>query len=231
MIRSKPLVLVVDDDPGILRLVSQCLELEDYRVIIAGDGKTALELMQNNDPVLILLDIVMPGMNGFQVCSSIRQFSEVPIIMLTGRGRAEDVVEGLENGADDYVVKPFGAGELMARVKAVLRRSKFPEEIVQAPFIHGDLCVDFSGRSVTISGKEIALTPTEYRILCLLVRNAGKVVTQNQLLSEVWGSENCDDAHTLQVAVARLRKKLGDDPGNPKYIATLSGVGYSFKKH
>ena len=230
MPQRKPLILVVDDDPGILKLVSLNLELEGYHVITARDGKTALELIENEQPTLVILDIMMPGMDGFQTCERTREFSEVSIIMLTAKGRAEDVIHGLDVGADDYVIKPFSTDELLARVRAVLRRSKFPEEMPQPPFISGQLCIDFSRHQVTRDKEEVMPTPTEYRILCLLARNAGRTITQDQLLTEVWGQEYCGDTHILQVAVARLRKKIGDDPGNPKYIVTRPGIGYTLKK-
>ena len=230
MPHRKPVILVVDDDPGILKLVSLNLELEGYQVLTASDGKSALQIVENDQPTLVILDIMMTGMDGFQVCQRIREFSEVPIIMLTAKGRVEDVIHGLDVGADDYVVKPFSTDELLARVRAVLRRARFPEEMPQPPFNSGDLTIDFSRHQVSIDEAEVVLTPTEYRILCMLARNAGKALTQDQLLTEVWGQEYCGDTHILQVAVARLRKKLDDEPGSPKYILTRPGIGYMFKK-
>jgi len=230
MASRKPLILVVDDDRGLLKLVRRDLELEDYRVITASDGKTGLELIEDEDPALVLLDILMPGLDGFHVCERTRQFSDVPIIMLTAKSRIEDVVNGLDIGADDYVTKPFGADELLARVKAALRRTNFPEEMVQPAFTSGKLRIDFSQHRVTLGEEEVMLTPTEYRLLCLLACNAGRVLTHDQLLSEVWGWPYHGDAHVLQVAVNRLRKKIEDDPSNPKYIATKPGIGYMFKE-
>jgi len=230
MPHRKPLILVVDDDPGILKLVTLNLELEGYQVITARDGKSAIQLVENQQPTLVILDIMMPGIDGFQTCQGIREFSEVPVIMLTAKGRTEDVIQGLAAGADDYVVKPFSTEELLARVRAVLRRAKFPEDMPQPPFSSGDLLIDFGHHQVTINGDEVLLTPTEYRILCLLARNAGRTITQDQLLTEIWGQEYCGDTHILQVAVARLRKKIADDPSSPKYIVTRPGIGYTFKK-
>lgn len=227
---QKALVLVVDDDPGLVRLITLNLELEGYRVITANNGKAALQLTKEQQPSLVLLDIMLPNMDGFQVCERIREFTDVPIIMITAKGGAEDVVHGLDIGADDYVIKPFSINELVARVKAVLHRAKFPQESAQAPFVSGQLCIDFNHHLVTIDGKEVLLPPTEYRILCLLARNAGRVLTHDHLLTEVWGREYRSDTHILQVAVARLRKRVGDDPGNPKYIVTRPGIGYMFKK-
>ena len=196
----------------------------------ASDGKTGLQLIEDEDAALVLLDIIMPGLDGFQVCERTRHFSNVPIIMLTAKSRIEDVVNGLDTGADDYVTKPFGTDELLARVKATLRRSRFPEEMVQPPFTSGKLHIDFAQHRVTLDEKEVILTSTEYRLLCLLACNAGRVLTQDQLLTEVWGWQYHGDVHILQVAVNRLRKKIGDDPNNPKYIATRSGIGYIFKE-
>ena len=230
MPQRKPLILVVDDDPGILKLVTLNLELEGYQVMTAGDGKTALQLIENEQPTLVILDVMMPGLDGFQVCERVRQFSDVSILMLTAKGRSEDVINGLNKGADDYVVKPFSSDELLARVRAILRRARFPEEMPQPPFVSGDLVIDFAQHRVTSGADEVLLTPTEYRILCLLARNAGKAITQDHLLSEVWGQEYCGDTHILQVAVARLRKKIGEDAGSPKYIVTRPGIGYVFKK-
>jgi len=230
MPQQKPLLLVVDDDPALVRLVSLNLELDGYQVVTAPNGKTAIDLIEKEQPALVLLDVMMPGMDGFQTCARVREFSEVPIIMLTAKGRSEDAIQGLNVGADDYVIKPFSTEELLARVRAVLRRAKFPEEMPQPPFASGELSIDFARHQVTAGGEEIMLTPTEYRILCLLARNAGRTITQDQLLTEVWGQEYCGDTHILQVAVARLRKKIHDDPGSPKYIVTRPGIGYTFKK-
>lgn len=227
---QKSLIVVVDDDPGILKLVSLNLQLEGFSVITASDGKEALQLIRNSQPALVLLDIMMPVMDGFQTCERIREFSDVPIIMLTAKNGTEDIVRGLDMGADDYVVKPFSINELVARVKAVLHRTKFPQEVPQPTFLSGDLTIDFAQHQVKIADREIVLPPTEYRILCLLARNVGRVITHEQLLTEVWGREYRGDTHILQVAIARLRKRLGDDPGNPQYIATRPGIGYTFKK-
>jgi DNA-binding response OmpR family regulator len=230
MAPQKPLILVVDDDPALVRLVSLNLNLDGYQVVTAPDGKTAIELIQSEKPALVLLDIMMPGMDGFQTCGRIRDFSEIPIIMLTAKGGVEDVVHGLDIGADDYVTKPFSITELLVRVKAVLQRAKFPQESAQPPFISGQLSIDFAHHQVTVDSREVLLPPTEYRILCLLARNTGRVITHDHLLTEVWGREYRGDTHILQVAIARLRKKLGDDSSNPKYIVTRPGIGYAFRK-
>ncbi len=228
MSQHKPLVLAVDDDPGLLKLVKRALEINDYRVITASDGQSAVKLIEEENPALVLLDFMMPGLDGFQVCERTRAFSSVPIIMLTARGRPEDVTRGLNLGADDYVIKPFDTSELLARVNAVLRRTRFPDEMPQPPLVIGDLNIDFASHRVAVAGKEVLLTPIEYRVLCLLAQNAGKVITQNHLLTQVWGPGYIGDTRVLQVAMARLRKKIGDDAGEPRYIITRSGIGYMF---
>jgi len=226
MATRKPLILVVDDDRGLLKLLKRDLEMEDYQVATASDGETGLRMIRDREPDLVLLDILMPGLDGFEVCELARRFSEVPIIMLTARSQVESISRGLEIGADDYVVKPFGHAELVARIQSVLRRYRYREEMPQAPFRAGGLHIDFSRRLVTVEGRAVRLPPTEYRILCVLARNADRVVTHEQLLSEVWGKGARRKVHGLQVATNRLREKIGDDPTDPRYIFTRSGVGY-----
>jgi DNA-binding response OmpR family regulator len=230
MMTQEPLVVVADDDPETLKLVSLNLRLEDFRVATAADGKEAVQSVCDKQPALVLLDIMMPVMDGFQACERIREFSEVPIIMLTAKSSVEDVVHGLDIGADDYVVKPFSADELVARVKAVLHRTKFPQEVPEPMFASDDLCIDYSQHQVKIADKEILLTPTEYRVLSLLARNAGRVLTYEQILTEVWGREYRSDTHVLQVLMGRLRQQLGDSVAKPKYIATRQGTGYVFNR-
>lgn len=226
---GRPLILVVDDDPGLLKLVAHCMQAEGYRVVTAADGQRALQLVEDEHLSLILLDIMMPGMDGLALCKRLREFSDVPVIMLTARGQVEDVVLGLDCGADDYVVKPFDTHELLARVSAVLRRARPPEALSQASVTSGDLHIDFARHLVTLKGIEVRLTPTEYRLLALLASNAGRVVTQDHLLHAVWGPEYSGETHILQVAVARLRKKIGDEAASARYLTTRSGIGYSFK--
>jgi DNA-binding response OmpR family regulator len=224
----KPSILVVDDDPIILKLMKRDLQLEGYRVATATGGRIALQLIEDEEPDLIILDIMMPDMDGLQVCRHVRQFSQVPIIMLTAKTGSEDVIHGLEIGADDYIAKPFSVDVVLARVKAGLRRTKFPEEMPQAPLTSGELHVDVAQHTVKLAGEEIRLTPTEYRLLCLLARNAGRVIPLDRLLTEVWGWQYRGDTHLLQVAINRLRKKIKDNPRSPRYIATRSGIGYLF---
>ncbi len=230
MLLRKPLLLVVDDDPGLLHLVSHALEAAGYGVITAGDGVTALELVDSQSPSLVLLDVRMPGPDGFQVCQRIRDLTDIPIIMMTVENQDEAIVRGLNTGADDYIPKPFTTNELLARVKAVLRRTKFPEWMPKPIFTCGELSIDFAQHKIMVAEKEVRLTSTEYRILSLLARNAGRVLTQDQLLERVWGTEYRGDHHTLQAAVARLRQKIEDTPQKPKYIVTRRGIGYTMMK-
>lgn len=228
---KKTTILAADDDPQLLRLVTRNLQLEGYDVLGASDGQQALELIESHPPDLVLLDVMMPKMDGFTVCYRVREFSSVPIIIVTARGQDQDKVRGLDLGADDYLTKPFSVDELLARVRAVLRRSQFMTrenaQGLQATMTTGDLAVDYAQHVVTLAGREIALTPTEYRILAYLAQNAGRIVTQDLLLEHVWGSEYLGESHMLQVNVNRLRHKLEVDHTQPRYILTKVGVGYS----
>jgi len=181
--------MVVDDDIRILRMMRRMLELEGYRVITSPDGQTALEIMEHDPPDLLLLDIMLPGMEGHTVCRRIREFSQIPIIMVTAKGADEEKVKGLDAGADDYVTKPFSASELTARVRAVLRRASLSDEPTEPTFRYQDLEIDFFRRRVTLDGEDINLTGTEYKVLSYLTRNADRVVTPNQILNRVWGEE------------------------------------------
>jgi DNA-binding response OmpR family regulator len=223
---KKALVLVVDDDVRMLRMMKRMLELEGFDTLIANSGESALKVFEKESPDLVLLDIMMPDMNGYIVCKHIREFSQVPIIMVTAMGDDKEKVEGLDIGADDYVTKPFSASELAARVRAVLRRIGPQEEPPGAIFQYKDLVIDFTSRRVTVNDRELILTSTEYRLLSYISRNAGRVVTPDQLLDKVWGEEYIGAPHLLQVNIARLRKKLGDDAKHPTYILTRPGIGY-----
>ena len=228
---KKTTILTADDDPQLLRLMTRNLQLEGYEVLAASDGQQALEQIEHSVPDLVLLDVMMPKLDGFSVCHRVRQFSSVPIIIVTARGQDQDKVRGLDLGADDYLTKPFSVDELLARVRAVLRRAQFTAKEqahgLQASMTSGDLTVDFSQHLVTLAGKEIALTPTEYRLLAYLAQNAGHVVTQDLLLEHVWGTEYLGESHMLQVNINRLRHKIEADPAAPCYILTKVGVGYS----
>ena len=226
MLTGGELILVVDDDVRMLRMIKQILELEDFQVILARSGEAALQAFENASPDLILLDIMMPGMDGLTVCQRIREFSSVPIIMVTAKGGNEEVVEGLDTGADDYVTKPFSAGELAARVRAVLRRTGVPDKSAEPVFHLNDLRVDYTTRQVTLGRREIKLTAIEYKLLSYLTQNAGRIVTPDQLLINVWGESYLGSPHLIQVNIGRLRKKLGDSAKDSSYLITRPGIGY-----
>jgi DNA-binding response OmpR family regulator len=223
---TKNSVLIVDDDVRMLRMMKRILELEGFRTLIASSGEASLKIFEKESPDLVLLDIMMPDMDGFTVCQRIREFSGIPIIMATARDNDSEKVEGLNIGADDYITKPFSTNELAARVRAVLRRVDGKEKAPGAIFRYNNLVIDLTSHIVTIEGKEIELTPTEYKVLTYLASNAGRVVTPDQLLNKVWGEEYLGDPHLLQVNIARLRQKLGDDARHPAYILTRPGIGY-----
>jgi two-component system response regulator VicR len=228
--KGKPKVLVVDDDERSRRLLSAMLSPLGYEVTEAWDGEEAVQKVGEVVPDLVLLDIMMPKMDGYTACRQIREFSQVPVIMVTARGNEGEKIEGLDAGADDYVTKPFSVHELAARVRAVLRRVSAWEEVTEPEFSSADLVIDFARHMVTLKGKELDLTATEYRLLSYLARNAGRLVTPDQILEKVWGEEYVGEHHLLQVNVARLRQKLRDDARDPQYIVTKTGIGYSMKK-
>jgi DNA-binding response OmpR family regulator len=227
---KKTTIVTADDDPQLLRLVARNLEFEGYEVLTASDGQQALEQIERNSPDLVLLDVMMPRMDGFTVCHKVREFSTVPIIIVTARGQDQDKVKGLDLGADDYLTKPFSVDELLARVRAVLRRAQFTSQEntqgLQKVATIGDLTIDYTQHLVTMDGKEMALSPTEYRILSYLARNTGRIVTQDLLLEHVWGAEYVGESHMLQVNINRLRRKIEEDPTRPRYIKTKVGIGY-----
>jgi len=226
----KASVLVVDDDVRVLRMIRRILDLEGYRVLTANNGEAALNMFDEETPDLVLLDIIMPGMDGYTACQRIREFSQIPIIMVTVKGKDEEKIQGLDIGADDYVIKPFSAKELLARVRATLRRIKPQDGHPEPSFCSEDLVVDFARYRVHVEGREVNLTVIEYRVLSYLAHNAGRVVTPDQILEKVWGEDYIGETHLLQVSIARLRKKLGDDARNPKYILTKPGIGYMMVK-
>ena len=220
-------VLIVDDEPRYLRLLEANLHTEGYEVITAQDGQQAIETFSTQPIDLILLDIMMPRLDGFATCQRIREFSSVPIIILTAKGEEQDRVRGLDLGADDYLVKPFSATELLARVRAVLRRAQLPAENGQARyFTHGNLRIDFARAEVWCGEQDVSLSATEYRLLLQFAHNLGKILTSEDLLTSVWGPEYKSDKEILWVSIARLRQKLEDDPHNPRHIVTRSGLGY-----
>ncbi|MDE3090492.1 MAG: response regulator transcription factor [Chloroflexota bacterium] len=224
-------ILVVDDEPHLVKLVRSNLEAQHFKVITAMDGVSGLAMVEKEGPDLVILDIMMPGMDGFDVLQKIREFSSVPVIMLTAKDQDVDVVKGLTLGADDYVKKPFSVHELLARVEAVLRRAA-PGDDVQArpPFAVGDFVMDFQQRKITVRGKEVKVGPTEYKLLSQLVRNAGRVMLHADLLRKVWGAEYGGETEYLRVYISYLRNKIEENPAKPKYILTEHGVGYMFKR-
>lgn len=223
-------VLVVDDQPGLVRLVRDNLETLNFKVITASEGTKALDIVENEKPDLVILDIMLPGQDGYQICRRIREFSTVPIIMLTARNERADLVAGFEAGADDYVTKPFSADELLARVKAVLRRSEYQEVNRYSPsFTCGDIAIDFVRHEVMVKNKVKQLTPTEYRLLYYLAVNTGRVMLHSDLLTKVWGPEYAGATDYLRVYIRHLRTHLEPSSSEPTYIQTVPGVGYVLK--
>ena len=224
-------ILVVDDEPDVVESVRLgfTLQWREVDVLGAGGGEAALDVVERDHPDIVLLDVGLPDVDGFEVLRRIREFSDVPVVMLTARDDAMDKVKGLELGADDYVTKPFNHLELMARVRAVLRRMAMPAPSSRAPsFRSGELEVDFAQQEARLRGERMDLTPTEYKLLYHLVRNAGHVLQHGTLLAKVWGREYVDEVDYIRVYVRRLRDKLGDDPDSPRYIRTERGLGYRF---
>jgi two-component system KDP operon response regulator KdpE len=222
-------ILAVDDEQRMVRFIQLNLEQDGFEVITAYNGKDALEQVRTQLPDLILLDIMMPDINGFEVLKKIREVNNVPVIMLTAKGEEDDRIQGLELGADDYITKPFSPRELVSRIRAVLRRTKsFTDDQVDLIKVDERLTIDFSRREIWVEGQKVDLRPTEYRLLYHLVQNAGWVNTHEQLLSKVWGFEYQDEPHYVRLYVNYLRKKIEQDPSNPKYILTERGVGYRF---
>ena len=224
-------ILVIDDEPDVIKVIAMSFRMQQpaWEVIGAQDGPESLELLEQERPDVVLLDVGLPEMNGFEVLKSIRLFSDVPVIMLTVRDDELSKVQGLELGADDYVTKPFGHLELLARVRAVLRRSQSLPLAHEQPFLSGVIQLDFARRELIVRGHPVALTGTEYRLLYHLVRNAGRIMTHEALLARVWGREYTDEISYLKSYINRLRNKLEQDPHHPEYILTEYGVGYWFR--
>ena len=225
---KKSCVLLVEDDPRVLRLEQMVLEKEGFSVVVAASGEEALEMLAEITPSLIVLDVGLPGIDGFTACSRIREFSQVSIIMVTGKDFNEDKVRGLNLGADDYITKPFSPSELAARVKAALRRSEMNNHVTERAVQVGELFIDFASNRVLLGNNEVMLSDTEYRLLSYLARNAGRIVTRDQILERIWGEEYVGEDHLLHVNIGRLRLKLEDKTRRPKYILTRRGIGYSF---
>ena len=225
-------ILLIDDDPAFVRLVEHVLTQKGYEVLSASSGGEGLRLLFVHRPDLVLLDVVMPGMDGWQTCSRIRDISDVPIIMLTAHEKTEeDIVRALDYGADDYLIKPVRSRELVARVRAVMRRAELPaRERGGITYSDGFLTVDITERRVLVNGEQVKLTPIEFRLLALLLQNAGRILTHRQLLEKVWGWEYIDDVDYVRIYVWHLRQKIEPDPSQPRYVITEPGVGYYFRK-
>jgi len=228
---KKTRILIVDDELSILKYLRINLEAEGYEVLSSMNGVQALQTLEAELPDLVVLDIMMPEMDGFDVCRRLREWSQIPVIMLSALDDESDKVQCLDLGADDYITKPFGKAEFIARVRAVMRRAEAASPTPAIPSIKsGDLEINFSQRKVTVKGEEVALTLTEYALLQELALNAGKVLTYTQLLQKVWGADYAEEREYLHVFVSRLRAKLESDLQKPRYITTVSGVGYRFEE-
>jgi two-component system KDP operon response regulator KdpE len=223
----KPTVLLIEDEPEIRRFLRATLLSHGYRLFEAGTGDEGLREAEVRQPDIIVLDLGLPDMEGLEVIRRLREWTAVPIIVLSARGQEQDKIAALDRGADDYVSKPFGVGELLARLRVSLRHAeRTVREVGEASFAVGDVEVNLAQRRVLVAGKEIHVTPLEYRLLATLVKHAGKVLTHRQLLREVWGPPYADHAHYLHVYMAQLRRKLEADPARPRYLLTEPGVGY-----
>jgi two-component system KDP operon response regulator KdpE len=227
MVSTEPLVLIVDDEMPIRRFLRVSLVGEGYRVVEAATASEALDQIAAQRPDVVVLDLGLPDRDGVEVIREVREWSPVPIVVLSVRDREHDKVAALETGADDYLTKPFGVGELMARLRVALRHASLVGGTADEPvFTTGELRVDLARRQVFVTGREVRLTPIEYKLLALLVKNAGKVLTHRQLLRQVWGPEYGDENHYVRVYVAQLRRKIEADPARPRYLRTEPGVGY-----
>jgi two-component system KDP operon response regulator KdpE len=227
-------ILTIDDDPGFLNLVDKVLSQQGFKIFKASGGQEGLKLLYLERPDMVLLDVAMPGMDGWQTCQRIRDITDIPIIMLTGKQKAEeDIVRGLDYGADEYLFKPVGNRELVARVKAVLRRNELPAQAdVKREITYADdfLLIDISERKVAVNGERIKLTPREFRLLAYLVENADHILTHKELLEKVWGWEYTDDLDYVRIYISHLRQKIEPNPSLPTYVITEPGVGYYFQK-
>lgn len=223
-------ILAIDDDPFLLQLIGKSLEQGGYEVLLAPDGQEGLRILAETKPHLVVLDIMMPTLDGWEICSRIRRVSTVPIIMLTARGSQADIVRGLRAGADDYLVKPFDKEELLARVSAVLRRVNMPAPPASAPlrFGNGELVIDPAERRVTVGGLDVDLTPTEFELLHYMASRAGRILTTEIIFDNVWPYDTDANIESVKWYVWRLRKKIEKKPSDPQYIITERGVGYRF---
>ena len=223
-----PTILVIEDEPQMRRFLKASLESHDYRIVEAVTAREGLAQATGRNPDVILLDLGLPDLDGIELTRRLREWSTTPVIVISARGREQDKIAALDAGADDYLTKPFGLGELLARLRVALRRVASAED-GDPLFAVGDLKVDLAARLVYRGGVEVHLTPIEYKLLTTLVRHAGKVVTHRQLLKEAWGPNAVEQTHYVRVYMTQLRHKLEDDPSRPKYLLTESGVGYRLK--
>src|SRR2546428_12089232 len=221
-------ILVVDDEREIVRALQRSLTAHGYTVFTASSGEEAVEMVAKLHPDLLLLDLLLPGMSGLEVCQQVRAKSNVPIIVLSVKDTERDKVEALDLGADDYVAKPFGVNEVLARVRVALRRVVQPTSGAEPRFQAGPLAVDFAQRRVLVDGRRVSLTPTEYDLLKVFITYRGKILTRQMLLNEVWGTKTHAQTHSLHVYVAQLRQKIEPVPERPQFILTIPGVGYRF---
>jgi two-component system KDP operon response regulator KdpE len=224
----EPLILIVEDERPIRHFIKVTLETQSYRVLEAQNGTLALSMIASHRPDIVILDLGLPDIDGLDVIRKSREWTGIPIIVVSARGHEREKVEALDAGADDYLTKPFGVAELLARIRVAMRRkaSEAVEDGVGPAFILDELKIDYDKRKVTISGKEIHLTPTEYNLLTLLARHHGRVLTHRFIISEIWGAPSTDDTQTLRVSMGNLRRKMEKDPAQPRYIVTEVGVGY-----
>jgi len=230
MATPKPVIVVIEDDPPIRRFLHTSLTTQGFEVHEADGGERGLIEAGIRKPDLIILDLGLPDMDGVEVVRLIREWSAMPILILSARNAEQSKIEALDAGADDYLVKPFGLGELLARIRAALRRaSSNPETIQSEVFNIGNIRVDLANRWVHVGGEEVHLTPIQYRLLTVLIKHAGKVLTHQQILKEVWGPGHVESSHYLRIYMSQLRQKLEEDPAKPKYLLTESGVGYRLK--
>lgn len=223
---AKPIVVVVEDDPQIRRFLRTSLAAHGFQVIEAGTGERGVIEIGTRKPELVILDLGLPGMDGVEVIRKVREWSAVPIIVLSARSQENNKIAALDAGADDYLTKPFGIGELLARIRVSLRHIARIDNSIETLFCQGDLKVDLAQRSVHIGDREVHLTPIEYRLLTVLIHNAGKVLTHRQLLLDVWGPAYIEHAHYVRIYMGQLRRKIEADPAQPRYLLTETGVGY-----
>jgi two-component system KDP operon response regulator KdpE len=230
MMKRKARILVVDDELEIVRALQRSLAGHGYEVLVAGSGEESLAAIGMRSPDLVLLDLALPGMSGLEVCRRVREQSDLPIIVISAKDKERDKVLALDLGADDYVSKPFGINEVLARIRVALRHAERMAPRVEPTMKAGALEIDFAQQLVTLDGKEVKLTPTEYDLLRVFMLNRGKIMTQHMLLKQVWGTDRDAKSHYLHVYIGHLRRKIEPDPAHPRFLVTISGVGYRFNE-